>query len=179
MLVPLPQAPPGAQGPPGPVGPGYGYANISDSQFTAAAPLAIMAVTPTPLTIDGLGSQSDSAQLRAPFAGWNFWSGNRFYPRGLHDGYVLRVSFTAMSLVIDNAIKLTMDIGGAIGTFYDDRRAFDTAAGEVRVFNFEISFFDAQTFVANGAAFLIDPLTAPVLLWGASIFVQPISVGSS
>ena len=118
--------------------PGFGWANQSDAQYTQSSPMMIAAGVETQLTIDGLSSNTDVSHLRPPFLGWPFWRNNRFYPLNLFDDYELRVTFSAQSLAIGNTLKLRMDIGPPAGTFFEDRKAFDTAAGETRVFSFVI-----------------------------------------
>ena len=71
-----------------------------------------------------------------------------------------------------------MDIGPPVGTFYEDRRAFDTEAGESRLFTFVIPFFDRSTFLSNGGSFLVTPLNAPMAMWGASIYLDVVGSGA-
>ena len=156
---------------------GFGWAYIADSQYTAAEPLAIAAGQTAEISIDGLGAATDASYLRAPFAGWSFWHGGKFWPYSVGDDYTLRLDFTAQSLAINNGVRTALDIGSAAGPVYDNVEPFGVGAGVERNFRLSIDVFDKMTFETNGATITVTP-AAPMTIWSVGLKISPRSVGT-
>lgn len=135
-----------------------GWGQYSDSAYTSGFPLPVDSGVRTKVTIDGLGSQTNTDGL--PTGVTDLWntSTNKIIPAGVNDAYQVRLTFK-QQLVVGAADKYTdieLDIGGAPGVIYDDTKLFIKGTSPLSV---TVSFpvYTGTTFNTNGGEFYITP----------------------
>lgn len=150
-----------------------GWAQYSDSTYTAGSPLSVSASARTKVTVDGAGSQTNTAGL--PDGATALWdtTNNIILPLGVNDAYDVRLSFKMKldASSSDQYCDVELDIGGSIGVIAADTKLFikGTTAIEVIV---AFPVYTGTTFNTNGGTFYITPsANSKFYDFGVSIFV--------
>lgn len=135
-----------------------GWAQYADSTYTSASKLAVSAGVRTKVTIDGLGTRTNTSGL--PSGVSSFWNTgtNKLTPASVNDAYDIRLNFKCAldSTSADRYVDVELDIGGSIGVVAANTYLMikDTATHQF-IFNFPV--FSAATFIANGGEFYVTP----------------------
>lgn len=135
-----------------------GWAQYSDTAYTSAVPLAVAAGVRTKVTINGLGTQTNTSGLPAGVS--DFWntSTNKITPAGVNDAYGVRFSFKQklQSTSASRYTDIELDIGSPTGVVYSNTELFIKDTSEMSV---TVSFpiHADSTFVTNGGEFYITP----------------------
>lgn len=150
-----------------------GWVNVTDSQYTQAAPLAIAAGVKTQITIDGLGAATNRAYANGLHS--DVWSDNRFKPADVGEVYTLRLTglITQTSSGSGHFATFEADIGTNEAPFIAAVQSVPLIKGHGNPTTFTISapFFTLETFGRNGARLFLTP-SVDVTLHGAAIFIQ-------
>ena len=124
-----------------------GWGQYSDATYTSVSPLTIASTT-AQLTCDGSGTQTVTSYLPGGAALWDT-STNKITPQTGFDFYIVRVTFDADPSTANDYFDLSLDIGGAIGTIWQETRGFIKGV-TAHKFSFTIPVYTGATFVANG-----------------------------
>lgn len=146
-----------------------GWAQYDESvKITEGTGLSLPAGVRTPLTIDGLGSLTNTDGL--PTGVTEFWntSTNKFTPAGLNDAYDLRLFFIARCATTNAYLDVDLDIGGSVGILA--QQSFSFVKSIDQYFNTNLSVFTAATFLANGGTFNITA-SHPATLWRPKLLI--------
>lgn len=150
-----------------------GWVNITDSQYTQAAPRSIIAGTRAQITIDGLGAATNRAF--AAGLGLDVWSGDRFRPAAMGEAYNLRLTLTIAKSTSSGGdyAQIEADIGTDAAPFISAAQSLPLvkASGAPTIATISAPFFYLDTFGRNGARIFITP-SVDVTIWGAAIFIQ-------
>ena len=147
----------------------FGWANYSDSQYTAVSPLPISSGTRTLITNNTGGTSTNETYLNEAASLWN---NDALQPVAIGDTYDVRISFYCTPATNDQDITLDLDIGtgGSPIKIYEETRRMLKGAGQVNSFVFAIPIFALDTFFINGGRFYITP-SSNITLYGTTIFI--------
>lgn len=147
----------------------FGWANYSDSQYTAVSPLSITAGSRTLITNNTGGTSTNETYLNESSS---LWENDALYPVAVGDTYDVRVSFYCVPSSNDQDITLDLDIGtgGSSIKIYEETRRMLKGAGQVNSFVFAIPIFALDTFFANKGRFYITP-SSNITFYGCAIFI--------
>jgi hypothetical protein len=158
---------------------GWGY--YTEDQTVAST--QVITTTPQKLTIDGLGSTSNSSYLPLEIRGiselWNT-STNKIEPISLGDDYTLRIDLkvTAKSGA-PTELKLDLDIGGgASPSIVIVERFIATAKAPPYSISIGFPIFCLTTFVANGGQIFLATDTGTVTIQERAISSHRLGKGS-
>ena len=131
-----------------------GWGSYVDSQYTSGSPLN-SSNAKTQITIDGLGSGSNTDYL--PTGVTDLWStvDNKITPAAEGDAYDLRLDFTAEPTASTDFAEVTIDIGGA-GTIPVATRTVTFAKTGATSFSIGFPIYCLATFLANGGKIYFD-----------------------
>jgi hypothetical protein len=157
-----------------------GWANYSDD----VAGNINLNTTPAKLTINGLGSATDSVSL--PLAmieeGEELWdiATNLITPATLRDSYALRIQVTLAS-VSGNPLRLFMDLdiggGAAPITVIASVSKSIRGGGFPQDYLFSFPFFCKEAFILNGGQLFFSTDTGTAVMSDRAIFIERISSG--
>lgn len=153
-----------------------GWAQYADSdKVSEATALDLTANTRTKLTIDGLGTNTNTAGL--PTGVVSFWDStdNKITPAGLNDAYDIRLSFTAKCASAGEYLEVELDIGGSLGTITHTTIPFLKTVDQ----NFQVNIpvFSGTTFLAQGGTVWVTASDA-AKLWNPQILIIRTHKGS-
>ena len=142
----------------------------------------VITTTPSKLTINGLGGQTNTDYLPAEILGTGeLWdtTNNKVTPIGLGDGYTLRLD---IEIILEGANPSEMvaqfDIGGgATPTIVIVERLVTTGKSLPYTVSMDFPYFTLATFVANGAQIFLSTDTGTVTLGKKQISIHRISKG--
>lgn len=144
----------------GPADCGRGF--YLDSQFTAAAKLAVVGGVRTKITNNaGLTKQVDDLAAVSPalLAGpdivlvYDPWDevGGKIMPVYANETFALQVSFKSDTSANNNFLELELDAGGATPPFLQQNQPFVKGIGVQNNFVFNYTLFAGTDFLNNGA----------------------------
>jgi len=162
---------PGPSGSSGGSGNSFGWVKLSDSEHTQLEPQTLDANVRTLLENNGLNPDPDS-RLTGTFAVHDFLVENRLRSLSEGDSYDFRLSFFAESTVMNNELKIELDVGGAVGVIQTYSPKLAIEAGEVELITANFMIYALDTFLQNGAGIFVTSKN-PMSVWGASWFIRP------
>ena len=138
--------------------PWTGWAQYADGTYTAGAPLSVTATTRTKVTIDGGGSQTNTAGLPDGVSALWDTTNNLVLPVGVNDAYDVRLSFKMKldASSADQYCDIELDIGGSVGVIAADTKLFIKGTTAIEVI-LAFPVYTGTTFNTNGGTFYITP----------------------
>ena len=129
-----------------------GWAQYSDTQYTAVSPFSLVADTDT-LMPNNAGSVVDS-QLPSDIT--SYYSGGKITGQA-GDGVLITVDLIAVPTNANTTtIEIWFDIGGAVGELYRRIVTFPKGVGVDRPISFSVSGYQLDTWETNGAAVWVN-----------------------
>jgi len=150
---------------------GGGWSMHTDSTYTAGSPLSIPVDTRTKLTIDGLGSDTNTTYAPPDGAIWDSIN-NRLTPNVVGSAFDLRLSiFSSYDSGASAKLDLEIDIGGSIGNVYIQHNIFAKGPNETNEMAWSVPIFTLDTFVANGGTLYITPRESAIKIWNIKLMI--------
>lgn len=149
---------------------GHGWTMHHDGEYHPTNKRVITAGTKSQVTIDNLGTFTDITNIEEDFSPlWNPVTNllEPTDPNGAHD---FRFSFASDTSSNNNFIEFDIDIGGGVGTFYQETRSYVKGTGIENRFTFTFPAFVSQTFVDNKGTFSITP-NGTANFWDFRLFI--------
>lgn len=147
----------------------FGWSIYSDS----VASNQVISSTPSVLTIDGLGSNTNTTYKPNGYVG-EMWASNAIQAESVGDAFDLRIDLTITAKTASpTRIDLILDIGDGAGiTIPIVERVIATV--KTPPYNIDIGFpiFTLDTFVANGGRIFLSTDTGTVTISNRSIFIK-------
>jgi hypothetical protein len=136
--------------------------------------------TPKKLSVNGLGSSTETGYL--PIGVSELWdtTGNKITPVNVGDTYSLRIDLP-ISNVTGSASELTLQLdigGGATPTVVIVERQISISAGSGSSVSVSFGIFSLATFVANGGQLFLSTDANSADVTAPSIFIDRISKGN-
>ena len=129
-----------------------GWIQFSDTQYTQASPLTILANTRTVLP----NNKGSVLNTNGPPGAENWLDLNAFKPDSPGDFYVFRLSFVADPTLNNRNLVLDLDIGGSQGIIWSQTIRLARGAGVDTRVSVTIPVYALNTFVVNGGLFNIN-----------------------
>lgn len=159
-----------------------GWAYYSDSLTT---PTQTITSTPTRITIDGLGGNSESSYLPLEIRGASeLWDSNSINPIGVGDSYVIRLDLEITNTTSNpTRFNLSLDIGstqngtGSGGSILitEDSKTLKTGTPQQHTFSFPI--FSLSTFNLNKGSLWLSADSGTLTIGKRAITITRISKG--
>lgn len=150
-----------------------GWSNYADSQYTSGSPLAVSGGVRTQITINGLGSATNTSLANGMHA--DVWSGNTFRPSDIGECYNLRLTCIVTQATSGTGTYVTfeMDIGTQGVPFIAATESVSLLKGQGVPTQMTISapFFTLDTFGRNGGKLYITP-SVDITAWSFALFIQ-------
>lgn len=145
-----------------------GWFVIRDGQYTQASPLPVQAGQEIQLTNDGLLGVDDAYAPDGLMVN-DFYDAQtgRLLAPSIGKDFFCRVNFMYLPDTIDAEVKGYIDIGGAQNKITSDTASHSLGAGVADEMSLLMSYYQRETFQANGGQVLIRP-TRKGVLWGIS-----------
>lgn len=135
--------------------------------------------TPTKLTIDGLGSTTETSYLPSGVAGLWDSTGNIITPENVGDSYNIRLDLPITN-VSGSATELTVQLdigGGATPSTVIFEQTLSIASGSGTTASVTIGLFSLATFVANGGQIFLNTDANTVDITAPAIFIDRVNKG--
>jgi len=152
----------------------HGWGNYKDN-----ATAQTFTTTAAKLSIDGLGSTTETGYL--PSGVSNFWNttADTMTPDTLGDSYLIRLDLPITAVTGSASyLEMEMDIGGAATpTVVIVDRQISVSAGSNKVVSVSFGVFSLSTFLANGAQIFLKTDANTVQVTAPGILIQRVSKG--
>lgn len=125
-----------------------GWGQYSDTVYTAAAPLSVLADTDTALP----NNKGGVIETYKPADVTTFYDGSAITGKA-GDAYQITIDLAALpTSAATTLIEVWFDIGGSVGELYRRLITFPKGNGVVRPINFTVGVYTLDTWEANGAS---------------------------
>lgn len=133
-----------------------GWAFYADNTYLTGSRQSITGSTRTQVTIDGLGSTTETSYL----LGGDVWdtTNDRITPQEVGKTYDLRFAFKGQTATANTYVDVELDIGsGASIIIAQQTFNFTKGTGTQNSFVFSVPIFCLSTFIANGGKLYLTP----------------------
>ena len=132
------------------------WATYQDNQYTEGSPRSITGGVRTLVSINGLGSQTDTAELPGGIDLWGA-SLNLITPENERDAYAIRLNYKCSTTATGAYVDNELDIGGAVGVAIQETRPVLKASDATNRVNVSWPVYVGSTFITNGGELYITP----------------------
>jgi len=123
-----------------------GWAEYSDTEYTEGSPFAVSAGT----TVDLPNNSGTVIDEHLPTGVSSLYDGTVIKPDTVGDSYEISIRFKTKSSVNEGAVRLAIDIGGAMDEITADGRRLNKGSGDENTLQINFSVYSLATFIANG-----------------------------
>ncbi|HMA78474.1 MAG TPA: hypothetical protein VKP88_05100, partial [Candidatus Paceibacterota bacterium] len=139
-----------------------GWAEYSDTEYTEGSPLAVTEGT----TVDLPNNSGSIIDDHLPTGVSSLYDGTVITPDTVGDSYELAIRFKTKSSINDGAVRVSVNIGGAIGEITADSRRLNKGSSEENTIQINFSIYSLSTFIANGGTVKFEAVAGNQSVYG-------------